>query len=72
MAKNTTMDTVEEKGVEEQSGMKAEQSEHHQCEMCQFLYVGYKGAHSKQAKAEYGEGFLNHYVRFHHDVFGDI
>lgn len=42
------------------------------CEMCQFLYTGYKKAHSKQAKAEYGEGFLNHYVHYHHDVFGDI
>lgn len=42
------------------------------CEMCQFLFLGYKRAHSKQAKAEYGEGFLIHFTRHHHDVFGDI
>lgn len=71
MAQKLTTDTVNRKGVEEQLGKKDERSEHHQCEMCQFLYVGYKKAHSKQAKAEYGEGFLNHYVQFHNDVFGD-
>ncbi len=43
-----------------------------QCDMCRFLFVGYNRAHSKQAKAEYGEGFLLHYTKFHHHVFGDV
>jgi len=42
------------------------------CDMCQFLYTGYKNAHSKQARGDYGEGFLMHYTRYHHEVFGDI
>lgn len=41
------------------------------CEMCQFLFIGHKNAHSKQAKAEYGEGFLIHFTRFHSEVFGE-
>lgn len=72
MARDKTIDTVVDNGVEEQSGEKAERSEHNLCEMCRFLYVGYRSAHSKQAKAEYGEGFLNHFTRFHRDVFGEI
>ncbi len=40
-----------------------------QCMMCDFLFRGYKNAHSKQAKAEYGEGFLNHFTILHPDVF---
>lgn len=72
MAKQAATDTVVDNGVEDQVGMKDERSEHNRCEMCQFLFEGYKKAHSRQAKAEYGEGFLEHYIRHHPDVFGVI
>lgn len=73
MARKATTDTVDDKRVGGQPGEKAERSDYYrQCEICQFLYVGYRKAHSKQAKAEYGEGFLEHFTTMHHDVFGDI
>lgn len=36
-----------------------------ECIMCEFLVEGYGKAHSKQAKAEYGEGYLRHRIKFH-------
>lgn len=45
--------------------MKGEQSENNICEMCEFLIRGFKHAHSKQAKAEYGEGYITHHLNTH-------
>ncbi len=41
----------------------------HLCEMCAFLINGYQGARSKQAKAEYGEGFITHCIAHHPSTF---
>ncbi len=78
MARKPATDTVDNNGVEEQpSQERSEQSEpqsssRNHCDMCDFLFEGYRNAHSKQAKAEYGEGFLNHFVKFHKKLWDEI
>jgi len=59
------------------SGMCGDKCNHkkgikHHCSMCTFLFEGYGKAHSKQAKAEYGEGFLVHFTKFHKSLWDEI
>lgn len=65
MDKKSASDTVVLVETGEQLREKAERSDHNRCEMCGFLEDGYMKAHSKQAKAEYGEGYIKHRMQFH-------
>lgn len=70
MARISTTDTVINKGVEEQLGEKAEQSELNfpqtiSCEMCRFLIEARNKATSKQATAEYSVAFVDHHIKYH-------
>ncbi len=42
------------------------------CEMCDFMMEGFKHAHSRQARSDYGCSYVEHNMKFHPTRAEDI